>query len=61
MIKFEANFEWHDKQAVILELEHIGQLISGGYTEGVGWKIAGEEEKPRDEFPRETSEDELAE
>jgi hypothetical protein len=45
MIKLTASFEWHNKESIQLELEHIGQLIMQGYTSGEVWEITGEEEK----------------
>ena len=44
MIKLKIGFEVHNKEAVILSLEHIGHLISQNYPSGLGWSIEGEEE-----------------
>lgn len=52
MIKINLNnIEAEDKHALVLELEHIAELIDGGYTSGVDpiWSLEGEEEKLKDE------------
>lgn len=51
MLKFTADFEWHDKKAVQLQLEHIGNLIVTGQVVGDGWQITGESEQPVDKEP----------
>lgn len=47
MIKINLNFESKDKHEMVLELEHIAELIDGGYTSGYEptWSLEGEEEK----------------
>ena len=58
MIKFKGEFEWNDKQAIILQLEHIGQLIQQGWTKGDGWEIEGKEQaEPKTEDDEEILED----
>lgn len=47
MIKFKAEFEWHDREAVALQLEHISGLIRDNYPSGDGWSIEGEEGKEK--------------
>ena len=47
MIKLTAEFEWHNKEAVALQCEHISQLILQGYIKGDGWEITGEEESEK--------------
>jgi hypothetical protein len=44
MITLKATFEWHNKEAIALQCEHIAGLIRQGYPKGDGWEIEGKEE-----------------